>query len=209
MRARLLLITGCILTTMFPAGGAAQEVTEGRPPLEVSSLKVTIEGTSKSARFFASTNTAQVTRLRLAEPRSPDVLQQALRPGQLEAFDVTIPVTTLTSPDKAVNARMRYSLKADTYPEIRFQLRSITNGPDDARGFVRLIAHGTLTIAGQDRDVALSVTVLPAGKSLLVDGGTYLLMNDFGVTPPPGLLGLLKTDALVHVRFELVVTAAD
>jgi hypothetical protein len=97
MRARTLLIAGCTFTTMLVGGGAAQEVAGGRPPLAVTSVRVTIEGTSKSAHFFASTTTAHVTRLQLAQPLSPDVLQQALRPGQLEAFDITIPVTTLTS----------------------------------------------------------------------------------------------------------------
>lgn len=207
MRARTLLITGFVSTTLFAGGGTAQEVA--RPPLRVSSATVTIEGTSKRAPFVASTRTMQVTGLRLAEPRSRDVLQQALQPGQLEAFDVTIPVMTLTSPDQGVDEHIRDSLKADIHPQIRFRLRSLDKGPDDTRGFIRLIANGTLTAAGVERDVALTVTVLRAGRSLIVDGGTDLLMTDFAVKPPTGLLGLLRTDPLIHVRFYLVVNAAD
>jgi hypothetical protein len=52
------------------------------------------------------------------------------------------------------------------------------------------------------------VTVVPAGTALLVDGGTDVLMTDFGVKPPAGLLGLLDTDPLTRVRFSLVVAAA-
>jgi len=76
------------------------------------SVGVTIEGTSKSARFFASTNTAHVTRLRLAEPRSPDVLQQfptltqrpqTLVAARVEAGHQVLPVGTTSEFGKEVD----------------------------------------------------------------------------------------------------------
>jgi hypothetical protein len=206
MRTRTLLITGCTLSTLLAAGGAPQEATAQRPPLTLSSVTVTVEGTSKRAPFRASTRTVQLSGLRLAEPRSRDVLQQALRPGQLEALEVTIPVASLTSPDVGVEGHIRTSLKAETHPEIRFRLRSLDKGPDDTKGITHLIANGTLTIAGVERTAALNVTVVPAGKSLIVDGDTEVVMTDFGVKPPAGLLGLLGTDPLIHVRFYLIVS---
>lgn len=207
MRTRTLLVTGCVLATLSGASGTAQEAATQQPPLALSSVTVTIEGTSKRAPFFASTRTVHISNLRLAEPRSQDVLQQALRPGQLEALEVAIPVTSLTSPDGGVEGHIRTSLKAATHPEIHFRLRSLDKGPDTTQGIVRLIARGTLTIAGVERDTALDVTVLPAGRSLIVDGGTDVLMTDFGVTPPAGLLGLIGTNPLIHVRFYLFVNA--
>jgi hypothetical protein len=48
-----------------------------------------------------------------------------------------------------------------------------------------------------------------AGDWLLVDGNTDLLMTDFGVKPPKGLLGMLRTDPLIRVRVYVVVRAAD
>ena len=209
MQARTLFMTVCTLTTIAVASGAAQQVSMGPTSLAVSSVTVTIEGTSKRDPFFASTKSVRVTRLRLAEPRSENVLDQALRPGGIEAFDVRIPVMTLTSPDEGVDEHIRDSLNADAHPEIRFHLRSIRHGPEDATGFIRLSADGMLTVAGVDREVTLTIKVLRAGSSLLVDGSTDLLMTDFGVRPPRGLLGLLKTDPLIHVRFYLVVTAGD
>jgi polyisoprenoid-binding protein YceI len=209
MRTRTLLMTGCVLSTLSAAVATAQESPDQRPPLVLSSVTVTVEGTSKRAPFFASTRTVHISNLRLAAPRSQDVLAQVLRPGQLEALEVTIPVASLTSPDRGVEEHIRSSLKAETHPEIRFRLRSLDQGPDTSTGLVRLIAKGTLTIAGVERDAALSVTVLRAGRSLIVDGGTGVLMTDFGVKPPAGLLGLLGTDPLIHVRFYLFVNAAD
>ena len=208
MRARTLFLATCTLVTMSAAGGGVQHATAPGSPLTVSSVTVTIEGTSRKDPFVASTKTVRITRVRLAEPRSADALQQALRPGGLEAFDVAIPVTSLSSPNQGVDAHIHRSLEADSHPEIRFQLRSIAGRPDDGTGFTRLTANGALTVAGTTRDVALDVTVVPAGRSLLIDGSTDVLMTDFGVTPPAGLLRLLQTDPLIHVRFNLIVSGA-
>ena len=207
MRPQTLLMTVCTLMTVVVANGDAQ--VAGRSSLAISSVTVTIEGTSKRAPFFASTKTVRVTRLRLAAPRAENVLQQALRPDGIEAFDIAIPVMTLASPDEGVDEHIHDSLNADAHPEIRFHLRSIRDAPDDAVGFVYLRADGTLTVNGVEREVTLNIKVLPAGRSLLVDGSTDLLMTDFGVKPPKGLLGMLKTDPWIHVRFYLIVTAAD
>jgi hypothetical protein len=209
MRARTLVIIGCTLTTILVANSAAQEVPAVRSPVGVSWVTVTIQGTSKRGPFFASTKTVRVARVQLAEPRSADILEQVLRPGGFEAFDVTLPVMTLTSPDKGADEHIHDSLKADVHPEIRFQLRSTTDASTDAMGFVRLNAKGMLTVAGVDREVALNVQILRADRSLLVDGSTDVLMTDFGVEPPKGLLGMLKTDPWIHVRFYLVVTVED
>jgi hypothetical protein len=209
MRARTLLMTGCIFTMVFVAGGAAQDGAVARSPIAVSSVTVTIEGTSKKDPFLASTRTVHVTRVQLAGPPSEDVLRQVLQPGGLEAFDLTIPVMTLTSPDEGVDEHLHSALKAETYPEIRFQLRSVGNGRGGAGESIRLTAKGRLTVAGVDREVTLAATVLRAGSWLLVDGGTDLLMTDFGVKPPQGMLGVLKTDPLIRVRFYLVVKAVE
>src|SRR5688572_21848476 len=101
MRPQTLLMTVCTVMTLVVASGDAQVVT-AHSSLAVSSVTVTIQGTSKRAPFFAATKTVRVTRLQLAAPRSEDVLQQALQPGGFEGVDVTIPVVTLASPDEGV-----------------------------------------------------------------------------------------------------------
>jgi hypothetical protein len=202
-------MTACTLMTVGVATSAAQDVTVARSPVTVVSATVTIEGTSKRDPFVASTKTVRVVRMQVAGPPSADVLQQVLQPGALEAFDATIPVVSLTSPDKGVAEHIHEALKADTYPNIRFQLRSIQPAVPGVPGFVRLRGDGTLTVAGVERDVTLNIKVMRAGDWLLVDGNTDLLMTDFGVKPPKGLLGTLRTDPSIRVRFYVVVRAAD
>ena len=138
MRPRTLVMIGCTLTTILVANSAAQEVPAVHSQVGVSWVTVTIQGTSKRGPFFVSTKTVRVDRVQLAEPRSADILEQVLRQGGFEAFEVTLPVMTLTSPDQRAAEHIHDSLKADTHPEIRFQLRSTTDASADAMEVVRL-----------------------------------------------------------------------
>ena len=209
MRRHTALMTGCAITTLFAVGGHAQEEPTGLGALRVASVTLTIEGTSKKAPFFASTRTVRLTNLQLGGPPTGDVLKQVLQPGGLAAVDVAVPVRSLTSPDKGVDERIHASLRATEYPEIRFRLRSVTTDLSYGMDSVLLRAHGTLTITDVDRDIALTVKAMRAGSWLVVDGTTDLLMTDFGIAPPQGLLGMLKTDPTVRVRFYLTLRAAE
>ena len=194
---------------MFAVGGNAQEERTDLSALRVTSVTLTIEGTSKKAAFLASTRTVRLTNLQLGGPPTGDVLQQVLQPGGLAAVDVAVPVMSLTSPDKGVAERIHHSLNATEYPEIHFQLRSVTNDLSYGTGPVLLRARGTLTITGVDRDITLTVKAMRAGSWLVVDGTTDVVMTDFGIQPPKGLLGMLKTDPAVRVRFYLTLRAAE
>lgn len=209
MRTRALIIVWCILATVLVGSSAAQQAPSVRSPVRVSWVTVTIQGSSHRGTFLASTKTVRVTRVQLTEPRSTDILEHVLRPGGFDAFDVSLPVMTLTSPDEGADDYIHRSLKADTQPEVRFQLRSTTEGVMDAMGYVHLNATGLLTVAGAAREVTLNVQVRRANQLLLVQGRTDLLMTDFGVRPPKGPLGVLKTDPWIRVRVYLVVTVED
>lgn len=208
MRLRTLLTTGCTVAAFVAADVHAQRPIDATS-LVVSSVTLTVEGTSKKAPFFASTKTVRLTNLQLGGPPEADVLRHVLQPGGLAAVDVVVPVLSLTSPDKGVDDKIRDSLKAAEFPEIRFRLRSITNDLSDATDPVLLRAHGTLTIAGVERDIVITMKTMHAGSWLVVDGTTELLMTDFGIKPPKGLLGMLQTDPAVRVRFYLTVRAAE
>ena len=210
MRTWTLLFLGCaIATVLVPSGKAQERAAEPAAPLAVASVTVTIDGTSNRGAFLARTRTARVTHVKLAGPPSADLLHQILQPGGLEAFDVTIPVMTLSSPDPGVDKYLRETLRVEDYPEIRFRLHAVMSGGRDAVTGVPLRADGTLTIAGVERAVTLNINAIRAGSYLMVDATTDLLMTDFGVQPPKGILGVLRTDPAIRVRCYLVVTPAQ
>jgi polyisoprenoid-binding protein YceI len=171
-------------------------------PLSVAAARVTIEGSSNLHPYTASTTAVRVTKL-VATPADGDVLQSAARPGGVEAFEITIASASLKSPKDGIDKNMHKALKAEAHPDIVFQLHALEGVGDTLR------VAGTLTIAGVRREITLPVQAQRGGDRLTVSGATDILMTDYGITPPKAMLGMLKTDPKVVVRFEVVLTANE
>jgi len=172
-------------------------------PVAIDSARITINGTSNIHAYTASTTTVHVTRAQLAGAlEGSDFWAYALKPGGLDAFEVTIPAATLTSPREGLDANMHKALQVTEHPDIVFRLLRFEprTGPAGA-----LRGIGVLKIAGVRREVALDITTERKHASLCVRGQVQLLMTDFGITPPVAMLGMLKTDPKVTVTFETVL----
>ena len=97
------------------------------------------------------------------------------------------------------------ALKADASPEISYILGSFDVQPGAPDSYT-LKTVGTLTIAGAEKTVSMDVTTKRLSDgSLRADGELQLLMTDYGVKPPTALLGTLRTNNEVKVKFELLV----
>jgi polyisoprenoid-binding protein YceI len=178
----------------LPAIAAAQA-----PPLTLANARVAIAGTSNIHDFTASTTDVTVTRLAVADGvAGTGVLTAILNPGALEALDIAIKTTTLTSPKEGLDKNMYKALKAAEFPEIVFRLRRV-----DARGDT-LRAIGVLKIAGVEKEIAFDLKTAASANTVTVTGAVPLLMTDFGIAPPKAMMGMLKTDPKITVTFETV-----
>ena len=195
------LLVGCVV-----AAGVGLTAAPPDAPLSLVSARVTIDGTSNVHPYTASSKAVRLTRVQLAGV-SGDLLQQALQPGALQAFDIAVAASSLASPKGDIDKNMHKALKAQEHADITFQLRTLETGTGEGVGFP-LRAAGTLTIAGVKREVTLDLKAQSTGATLTLTGGIDLLMTDYGVTPPKAMLGMLKTDPKVRVSFELVVAAS-
>jgi polyisoprenoid-binding protein YceI len=187
--------------TIYAIGGALASATA---PLAIDSARVTVSGTSNIHAYTASTTTVRVRRAQLAgAPEGSDLWASALNPGGLEAFEVSIPAATLTSPREGLDTNMHKALRVADNPEIVFRLLRFEPATAPA-GALRAI--GVLKVAGVVREVALEITTERTQASLTVRGQVQLLMTDFGITPPVAMLGMLKTDPKVTITFETVLS---
>ncbi len=178
---------------------AAQAVSS--VPLTLENTHVSIAGTSNIHPYTASTTTVRVTRVQAAGSVSgANFWDEIVKPGQLEAFEITIPAATLTSPREGLDKNMHKALKVEEYPDITFRLLRFEPGTAGA-----LNAIGVLKIAGVEREVTLALKTERKETRLAVKGELSLLMTDFGITPPKAMLGMLKTDPRVTVTFETVL----
>jgi hypothetical protein len=198
-------VLGCALTTFCIAAGTAAVMGQeaALTPLALDTARITIEGTSNVHAYTASTTTARLTRVQLAAGvAGPDFWASVTRPGGLEAFEIAIPAATLTSPKSGLDKNMHKALNVKEHADITFRLLRLEPGTG-APGALRAV--GVLRIAGVEREIALDLVIERLDATLSITGEAQLLMTDFGIKPPKAMLGMLKTDPKVTVRFETVL----
>jgi hypothetical protein len=185
-----------VATTLVAGAAFAQDSS-----VVVASAKVTVSGTSTVLDWSATTNEAQTRNVKVTKdlPGGDFFWVGVIQPGAVESFEVVVPVAALKSDRDNFTADMHVALKADVNPDIVFTLSRMEKKPGGAK------AYGTLKVAGVEREIVLPlVTSLRSGK-LLVLGSVDLLMTDFGIAPPTAMMGVLKTDPKVTIRFETVL----
>ena len=126
-------------------------------------------------------------------------------PTLLKKVQVKVPVRNLKCGHGGMDNNLYKALKADDAPDISYILGTFDVVPGASDAFT-VKSVGTLKIAGSEKTVNMDVTASkqPDG-SLRAEGELPLLMTDFGVKPPTAMLGTLRTDNKVTVKFTLLV----
>lgn len=195
------IITATTITAACLLAGAA---TAQDAPLTVSKATVTIDGTSNVHDWTASTSNVRVTRAQVApDVRGASFWDAIVKPGALQAFEVTIPAASLTSPRSGLDKNMHKALNVQQHPDITFRLTSLSAASTPGA----FTAVGTLKVAGVEREVELALTLGRSGDALVVKGTTDLLMTDFGIEPPKALLGTVRSSPKVAVSFQTVLAS--
>lgn len=185
------------LVAMLPMGASAQDASS---PLTLASAKVSIAGTSNIHEFEAVTREVRVTRISLANGvGGAGLIAAVLNPGAVEGFDLAIRAASLSSPREGLDKNMHKALKVEEFKDITFQLIRL----DGKAGALKAI--GTLTIAGVAREVGFELDTKESASALHITGEVPLLMTDYGIAPPKAMLGMLKTDPKIVVRFDVVL----
>lgn len=170
-------------------------------PIRIASAKVTITGTTNVHGYTAATPTVRLTTIKTGA-FDGDLMNLALKPALVEAFEIAIPAASLKSPKDGIDKNMHKALKTDKFADITFRLTSLEKSGAGLR------ALGTLTIAGVSKEIVLNLSAKRAGSNLVVAGEIPLLMTDYGVTPPKAMMGMMKTDPKITISLELVLAAA-
>lgn len=87
--------------------------------------------------------------------------------------------------------------KTEQFPDGRFILTSLR--PETGAGSV---AFGRLTLHGVTRELSFPVKVTREGSTYAIDGDAPVDTREFGL-PVIRMMGLLKVDPVVHVKFHL------
>jgi polyisoprenoid-binding protein YceI len=127
-------------------------------------------------------------------------------PKFLQRVEIRVPVSNLKCGHGQMDKNLLKALKADAAPTITYILGTFDVDPAKTKDVVSLKTAGTLRVAGQESSVRMNVSATwLADGSVKAVGTLPILMTEFGIKPPTALLGTLKTDNKVIVKFELVV----
>ena len=199
MTRRFSVFVTCALLAGFiaPTPIAAQDAAA---PLVMTAARVSIAGTSNIHEFTASTTDVKLTRLALSEGvAGPNLLNAVTNPGSLQAFEIVVKAGTLTSPKEGLDKNMWKALKTTEHPDIVFKLTRLDGTPGALR------AVGVLKIAGIEKEVAFDLKAAANASTVTVIGQVPLLMTDYGIAAPKAMMGMLKTDPKITVKFETVL----
>jgi polyisoprenoid-binding protein YceI len=174
----------------------------------LKSARLSLHGKSTLHPYKSETSRLELRSLVVPGAAVSLDFERLLRPAAVSAIELAIPVAGFKSEKDGLDKNMRKALKAGLHAEIRFRLRSYDVGaPEDGVYPVRV--SGALTVAGVERETQLSLAARLTSDGLAVDGEHALLMTDFGIAPPKFMLGTLKTDNKVVIRFSLVFALAE
>lgn len=166
------------------------------------SSSLVVKGTSTIHDWEVNAEQMDVSiRLAAAQPEG-----NALK-NPVESFSLTVPVESLESGKGKMNRKMHDALKKDDYPQITFELKSaeLTGANTSAKSFT-LRSAGTLTIAGNAKEVTFSVKATRVDENSFRFEGSYSLnMKEYEVDPPSAMLGTIRTGEEVEIAFNILV----
>ncbi len=172
-------------------------------PEEVS--KLWIEGRSNINEFECQANRYFGEATLFDEP-NPDFLEEA---DQRVYLRVEIRVDGFECGRSRMNRDLQQALKSDEFPEIVFMFDNATmlNGPQEDEDAFEIEVHGSLTVAGNTRNIRFVTRAyyLEHDKVRAI-GNTKIKMSDFDVEPPTALMGLVKADDELKVNFDLIAS---
>lgn len=120
----------------------------------------------------------------------------------VENLSLTLAVEGLKSGKSGMDKNTYKALKSKDHKEISFSSDKATNVTETGTGQYRVEVPGSLTIAGINKRVSLTLTVILKDK-INLSGSTDIQMTDYGIEPPTALLGTVKTGEKVTVQFEM------
>lgn len=161
--------------------------------------KVTVDGNSNVHGWSCSTDSVELT-------VTADAAPAKARPT-FERAHVRISVAALECGENTMNKNLRKALLADANPAIVFKSTAIEAAAGADADHFKVIAAGTLNIAGTEKPVSMEITTTRLANGTLKATGTVpLLMSDFGIKPPTALLGTLRTKDQITVRFDVTLS---
>lgn len=193
-------VAGTAMAGLLWAGAAAQSPRA----LTLPSGHLTVNGSSNVHEWSTTSSSLKLVKAVVTvDLARAGCLDELIKPGAIESFEIAIPVDSLSSGKDGLDKNLQKALNSAKFPDVIFRLGKFEPG---ANG--KFKASGALKIAGVEKDVTLVIDARVANGALTIKGELPLVMTDYGITPPKAMMGMLKTDPKVVIAFDTTFTAS-
>jgi polyisoprenoid-binding protein YceI len=194
---RLSLYIICIL---FSYSVSAQQVSDALIPNTCFLNYISIEGeTNVNSFYFTYQNNTSGNTYSLSQTACNNDTDTGI-------INFKIPVNAFNGSNPAMFTDFQTLLKASEFPKVIVGVQ---------KKILRKIATGSgysdklnlfLTMAGVTRPIEAKYTTryLPDGN-ILLSGVTHIKLTDFSLDPPKKMLGIIRVEDSVFIKFELVL----
>ncbi len=168
--------------------------------------KIWIEGRSNVNRFTCAAEKYEGE----ARIYSESLEEVASRADEQVRLELNIPVRSFECGRSRMNRDLYDALKSDEYFYITFEFQEAETLSSNGNGSFTLRVHGILTVAGTSREIAFEAEgfILENNRVRAV-GEKTILMTDYNVEPPTGLLGLVRAENRLTVHFDLYASPTN
>lgn len=132
-----------------------------------------------------------------------DALPKSIEAQSQGGMTVKIPVSCLKSEHGGLDKNLQKALGAKENPDIVFVMKGYKLEKEKDSGATSVAAWGDLTVAGKTQAETIKGSLTVKDGRTVIDGEQPLLMTDFGVKPPTMMMGAVKTENRVLVKYHL------
>ena len=181
----------CCLTALLAFGSDAQTYN-----FDTERSSIQIEGTSNNTPHWVV----------YATEFSGSVTLNADELSAVEAATLTVPAKMIKSRKSGIMDRVMYdALDVRSYPEVTYELVSVSDFEQTSDTTATMVSHGNLTLYGTTNEVTvpLEATLDGASSTLVFRCSHTIALSDYGMKPPTAMFGSLRTGNEVTVIVEL------
>lgn len=215
MSNRTIALWALVLASVWGGVSVARAAEAPAVPAAVTlgaGSTVWLEGTSNLHEFSSRTGVLELAVTR--DPSAADAtdlksLAALVQSAGVRGLDLDVPVLTLKSGKQGLDKNLYKALKTEANPRIHFHLEHYIVTPRGAASDTLAVsADGQLRIAGAERPVTLTANLVRSDHGMWLEGSTVLKMTQYGVRPPTMMLGALRVNDPVTVRYRLLLAPA-
>jgi hypothetical protein len=168
--------------------------------------KIWIEGNSNVNRFTCAAEKYRGE----ARIYSESLGEIAGRADEQVRLELNIPVRSFECGRSRMNRDLYDALKSDEFFYITFEFQSAETLSGNGNDSFRLKVSGILTVAGTSREITFeSDGFILENNRVRAVGDKTILMTDYNVEPPTGLLGLVRAENSLTVHFDLYASPTN